>query len=64
MKAFKELKMPIGNAEDAFVMQGFHSWKLTTSLPSFLHVYIHTRNLQMLKEVANYFTCGLCSYPS
>ena len=30
VKAFKELKMPVRNAEDAFVTRGFHNWKLAT----------------------------------
>ena len=31
VKAFKELKMPTRNAEDAFVIRGFHNWKLATA---------------------------------
>ena len=29
--AFKDLKMPFRNADDAFVMQGFCNWKLATT---------------------------------
>ena len=31
VKAFKELKMPVRNVEDAFVTWGFHNWKLATT---------------------------------
>jgi len=31
VKAFKELKVPDRNAEDAFVTRGFHNWKLATT---------------------------------
>ena len=31
MKAFKELKMPVRNAEGTFVTWGFHNWKLATT---------------------------------
>ena len=31
VKAFKEVKMPARNAEDAFVTRGFHNWKLATT---------------------------------
>ena len=31
MKAFKEVKMSTRNAEDVFVMRGFHNWKLATT---------------------------------
>ena len=31
VKAFKDLKMPIRSADDAFVTRGFHNWKLATT---------------------------------
>ena len=46
VKAFKELKMPVRNAEDAFVTRGFHNWKLaTTSFHQPMKLVLPTRRL-------------------